>query len=117
MVRLRCVTDCLEVTDGGGALFALLQNSISLCTTFASGCVCVWSDKERVKREETGVHKHSAVKLLVWSPDGSRLISGDQVRGARDERVTVEFVGSSSRWPCLNCRVNVYIYIYFFYIV
>ena len=28
------------------------------------------------------MHKNSAVKLLVWSPEGSRLISGDQVRGS-----------------------------------
>jgi hypothetical protein len=39
--------------------------------------VCLWSEKDRVKREDASVHKTSAVRMLMWSPEGTRLISGD----------------------------------------
>ena len=39
--------------------------------------MCLWSEKDRVSREEAGVHKQAAVRMLVWSPEGTRLVSGD----------------------------------------
>jgi len=43
---------------------------------WSDGCVSVWGDKERLLREETSMHK-APITLLTFSPDGSRLISGD----------------------------------------
>ena len=43
----------------------------------SAGTVCLWSEKDRVKREDASVHKTSAVRMLTWSPEGTRLISGD----------------------------------------
>lgn len=40
------------------------------------GTVGVWGDKERVFREESATHK-APITLLTFSPEGSRLISGD----------------------------------------
>jgi intraflagellar transport protein 140 len=40
------------------------------------GTVTVWGDKERVMREESHTHK-APITLLTFSPDGSRLITGD----------------------------------------
>ena len=42
-----------------------------------AGTVCLWSEKDRVKREDASVHKSSSVRMLMWSPEGTRLISGD----------------------------------------
>ena len=39
--------------------------------------MCLWSEKDRVKREDASVHKTSTVRMLMWSPEGTRLISGD----------------------------------------
>jgi len=48
-----------------------------LASGWEDGTIAVWGDKERVMREES-VHK-SAITLLVFSPEGSRLISGDNI--------------------------------------
>lgn len=40
------------------------------------GTVGVWGDKERVFREDSATHK-APITLLTFSPEGSRLISGD----------------------------------------
>ena len=40
------------------------------------GCVSLWAEKERSLKEDTAAHK-AAITLLLWSPDGSRLLTGD----------------------------------------
>jgi intraflagellar transport protein 140 len=47
-----------------------------LATGWDDGTVAVWGEKERVMREEANTHK-APITLLTFSPEGSRLISGD----------------------------------------
>jgi len=41
------------------------------------GTVWIWSESDRQHRENSITHQHP-ISLLQWSPDGSRLISGDE---------------------------------------
>jgi hypothetical protein len=47
-----------------------------LASGWDDGTLGVWSEKERVFREESATHK-APITLLTFSPEGSRLISGD----------------------------------------
>ena len=48
-----------------------------LACGWADGCVTLWGEKERTLKEEPSTHR-SPVSLVRWSPDGSRLLTGDE---------------------------------------
>ncbi|KAL3931133.1 MAG: hypothetical protein SGPRY_001254 [Prymnesium sp.] len=63
---------CLEwsptVVTGGNMMLAL---------GWEDGSVMVWSEKDRMTREDGDHHAPHPVSFVKWSPDSSRLISGD----------------------------------------
>ena len=55
-------------------------HSAVLACGWRDGCVSLWAEKERSLREDATAHK-ADITLLLWSPDGTRLLTGD-ARGA-----------------------------------
>ena len=52
-------------------------HSAILACGWRDGCVSLWAEKERSLREEASAHK-GELRLMQWSPDGSRLLTGDE---------------------------------------
>ena len=48
-----------------------------LACGWADGCITLWGEKERTLKEEASTHRHP-ITLTRWSPDGSRLFTGDE---------------------------------------
>ena len=48
-----------------------------LAIGWSDGIVSLWNHTERMSREDAFIHR-SAITFLQWSPDGSRLVSGDE---------------------------------------
>ena len=76
--------------DNTSALPASFSRPQSVCSVLAwhptsailacgwrDGCVSLWAEKERSLREDAVSHK-GGVTMLQWSPDGSRLLTGDE---------------------------------------
>lgn len=63
-----CLCWSPAVQTGGGLLLAI---------GWADGAVMVWSEKDVAVREDTDVHLPHPLGFAIWSPDGTRLISGD----------------------------------------
>lgn len=48
-----------------------------LASGWEDGCIALWSEKERILRDDSAVHK-SPITVMQWSPIGSWLVTGDQ---------------------------------------
>lgn len=53
-----------------------------LAIAWADGTLSIWTDASGsgATNDDRDVHSGKAVTVLQWSPDGSRLMSGDSVR-------------------------------------
>ena len=67
-VNASCLSWSPTVQGGGGLLLAI---------GWADGTAMVWSEKDTAVREDSDVHVPHPVGFVLWSPDGTRLISGD----------------------------------------
>ena len=68
---------------------------LMLASAWSDGAVCLWTEKDKKMHEDTTAHKRcspsfstsstltkccpSAISFLAWSPEGTRLITGDHV--------------------------------------
>ena len=52
-------------------------NNMLLAIGWEDGTVMVWSEKDRMTREDSDQHAPHPVSFVRWSPDSARLISGD----------------------------------------
>ena len=67
-VNASCLSWSPTVQSGGGLLLAI---------GWADGTAMVWSEKDTAVREDSDTHVPHPVGFVLWSPDGTRLISGD----------------------------------------
>lgn len=64
--------------DGSCTMMCWHPRSAILAMGWDDGAVCSWTDQERILREDVKTHK-APITYLSWSPEGSRLITGDQL--------------------------------------
>lgn len=68
-----------------------------LAIGWESGEVLIWNDHDHDLFEVYSVHK-SVVKVLQWSNNGSRLVSGDEVRKYINPIIFIQVTGQSIMW-------------------
>ena len=64
----RCLEWSPTIVTGGNMMLAI---------GWDDGTVMIWSEKDRMAREDSDQHAPHPISFVKWSPDSARLISGD----------------------------------------